>query len=561
MKHRFHFFPAALPDETLHSVLSRYARLYGLGQITPVFASVLGSGSFAHNAPFPCHLTDLVDALPPGTGLSVSEVIERHTLLPYYQPFLSALQVASAKMQMAHQGEEALKLKLGLIASRLENATRIRFCPSCIVHDVEYAGVAYWHRVHQLPGVWVCPDHSEPLIVLDHRKLTRYKQRLLLPDDDGVQSHATLLDISEYHRRALLGIAQLSFEVLQANALPQPADRMRGTLLSDAITLDLASRNGRLHLGPLARYMNAFFQTLPSSGEFSILGNAAAEMPASWVTKILRKPRRTHHPLKFILLASALRIDVSQLLPATDAPPRVVTPESEAPAARTHSCPSCAPSLQSKFAGTAATGVQQPVWARALLGAGAEEIAAEVGVSLASVYRIIRARPDGPSQWKLSRYERERGQRRARFESQYPVCLAHECTDYMWLYRNDRQWLNRRVREAGVHEGKRPHSHPFIKLDPSLAEHILECARSLRALPGKPVHITRSRIGRELDVVSRFEKQLSKLPLCEAALASVCESRESFHQRRLLWANQQLNREGKPVTVSLLYRTASIRPS
>jgi len=34
-----------------------------------------------------------------------------------------------------------------------------RVCPDCLLYDIRNHGAAYWHRVHQLPNVFVCPRH------------------------------------------------------------------------------------------------------------------------------------------------------------------------------------------------------------------------------------------------------------------------------------------------------------------------------------------------------------------------------------------------------------------
>ena len=101
----------------------------------------------------------------------------------------------------------------------------------------------------------------------------------------------------------------------------------------------------------------------------------------------------------------------------------------------------------------------------------------------------------------------------------------------------------------------------FAALDARLAGEVRQCAEALYALAGKPVRISRTRIGRELHVLSRFEKQLCKLPLCAAMLDKVCESIEGFHDRRLRWARRKLLSESKPISRSSLYRVASIRPT
>ncbi|WP_348636025.1 TniQ family protein [Pseudomonas aeruginosa] len=164
MELKFHFFPTAFPDETIHSVLSRYARLCGGSSRKAAFAGERAAVSFTQNVAFPSRLADLVEALPRGTDLSVAQIIKRHTVLPYYAPFLTNDQLQHAQASMAGEGK-GLMLRLGVNASRIEGASRVRFCPVCLNEDIGRVGAAYWHRVHQLPGVLVCPHHGRMLKV------------------------------------------------------------------------------------------------------------------------------------------------------------------------------------------------------------------------------------------------------------------------------------------------------------------------------------------------------------------------------------------------------------
>jgi hypothetical protein len=562
MDHEFHFFPAACPDETLHSLLSRYVRLSGLGSWASVFNAAQGDGSFARDLPFPCHLIDLVQALPSGANLGLDSIITRHTLLPYYQPFLTEQQLNNAQFQMTYQGGIGLKIKLGLIASRLEITSRTRFCPTCLTRDVGDYGTAYWHRVHQLPGVWVCPHDQSSLMAVDHYWLTRGARKLYLPQDEDIQAHAHPLLINGRQRRSLLTVAQNSLCLLEANAPPQSATLIRQVFLRGAIERGLASPSGRLCLGELAHYLRRYFEAFPTSGEFLVLRGELDSPPACWVTKILRKPRGTHHPLKYLMLASAFGLDLSNVLRANGVslciPPRHL--EKPPCTEGLHVSITTELAQQSVQIQHVSKRAERAVWERAITGAGVEEIAHSVRLSAATVYRSIRAVSGGTEWWKQLKTLKARETRRERFSSHYLTSLAHECPDYSWLYRNDPQWLKAYLGESGAHKGHRQPRSLFTELDTQLAEKIIRCARSIRALPGKPVRICKTRIGRKLDVLSRFEKQLDRLPLCADALALVCESTEDFHRRRLVWATEKLVRLGRPITRSAIYRSASIRP-
>lgn len=562
MDHEFHFFPAPCPDETLHSLLSRYVRLSGLGSWAAVFNAAQGDGSFARDLPFPCHLIDLVQALPSGANLRLDSIISRHTLLPYYQPFLTEQQLADAQFQMAYRGGIGLKTKLGIIASRLEATSRTRLCPICLVTDIRDYGTAYWHRVHQLPGVWICPRCQVPLSVVDHHWLAKGLRKLYLPQDEDVQAHASRLLVNKRQHQALLALARNSLHLLEANAPSQPAALIRQALLNVIIERGLASPSGRLCLGELAHFLHRHFEAFPTSGEFLVLRGELDSLPACWVTKILRKPRGTHHPLKYLMLADAFGLDLSGVLRTSGVPSCIPSRHQKVVpyAVGIHASVTERPTKQSIQSPHVSKQTEEAVWEKAITGAGAEEIARSLKLSVVSVYRSIRAISGGADRWRQLKIMKACDTRRERFSRDYLTSLAHECPDYSWLYRNDLQWLKAYLGKSEVQKGHRKLSSLFTELDALLAEKIIGCARSIRALPGKPVRVCKTRIGRELDALSRFEKQLDRLPLCADALASVCESTEDFHHRRLVWATVKLVRLGRPITRSAIYRSASIRP-
>lgn len=53
---------------------------------------------------------------------------------------------------------------LGVVASTVKNPEFLRFCPRCINEDHERVGEAYWHRHHQVPGIFACIFHKCRLV-------------------------------------------------------------------------------------------------------------------------------------------------------------------------------------------------------------------------------------------------------------------------------------------------------------------------------------------------------------------------------------------------------------
>lgn len=99
--------------------------------------------------------------------------------------------------------------------------------------------------------------------------------------------------------------------------------------------------------------------------------------------------------------------------------------------------------------------------------------------------------------WRQARFQVQLRAKRTAFEADYRVQKAHACRAYAWLYRCDKQWLSQFTVNAMTHRAPRTNNvEMFSVLDSRLAGDIMQCAKALRALPGKPVRISRTRIGR-----------------------------------------------------------------
>lgn len=82
-------------------------------------------------------------------------------------------------------------------------------CPSCWQEDIEKYNEPYFHRVHQLPGVYVCPTHHKPLRGFSGRtekiaefSINDYKTFLLrFPEEDMIAyaEYAQALLLSNVH--------------------------------------------------------------------------------------------------------------------------------------------------------------------------------------------------------------------------------------------------------------------------------------------------------------------------------------------------------------------------
>ena len=129
---------------------------------------------------------------------------------------------------------------------------------------------------------------------------------------------------------------------------------------------------------------------------------------------------------------------------------------------------------------------------------------------------------------------------------------------YAWLHRNDKSWLvehspkPKRVMTTNsrVDWGKRD--------EEVLALVRAEVTRILTS-DGKPEQISISRIGKRIGYLSLLDKHLSKMPQTKAYFESVKETVEGYRVRRIRWAIREIEREGQDLQWWRIVRKAGIR--
>jgi hypothetical protein len=158
------FFPDPYPDELLYSACARFADRCNYHNVATAARELFGSANGIVVVSFPSRLGHFVSVLPPGHKYTVDQLIDDHTPLPFYSPFTEPGRVRIIRGEMRGRQDNRICSRLGINAGRLASPDALSFCPECVKADRDQYGETYWHRVHQLSGVYVCPDHSVFLV-------------------------------------------------------------------------------------------------------------------------------------------------------------------------------------------------------------------------------------------------------------------------------------------------------------------------------------------------------------------------------------------------------------
>lgn len=151
-------FPSFYPDELVYSLLARYYMRSGYMRYVFVAEDLFQSKTVRPDIEFINTYTEA--ALRMITRqLSMEKVIEWHTMFPYYGRFLQKerrSKAFDALVKMRGKYHDLLPMQ----KRRTETGRCLRYCPVCVQEDRDQYGETYWHRIHQMQGISICPVHG-----------------------------------------------------------------------------------------------------------------------------------------------------------------------------------------------------------------------------------------------------------------------------------------------------------------------------------------------------------------------------------------------------------------
>jgi len=470
--------PNLVHDQTLYSWCGLVHAWNGLSAQT-ISQELFGSPYTALMHDFPANLAAL-DCSTKGQLGHPRTLALKHTLLGYFLPLVEA-DLAATIMQRTLEGAmPAIKMKLGITASRIGGHHPLKGCPACFDEDEIASGFAYWHVAHQFPSVMVCHVHQRPLVMAWDPVTPVHRRDWLMPRS-GLRRQwidISVEDSVQLQRLLRLAVFSVHFSELAPGSLDgillartyQAALRGRG----------LATANGNLRLSALIEMTRSHYRGIETVPGFEALQSVTPDWPGLAGALTRRKPR-SGHPLKHLLLMSML-FETWELFWGAYAASR----SAERPAAAAvaeepgnakietfHELVSDGKSIRaaSTCVGiSTTTGVkwakqlglqytsrtktfseEKQSIARKMLQAGINVVAVSeaAGVSRISIHRLLASEVELLEAWRIARFLEQRKVTRCWFTQaiqQNPTLTTRQIrrlpgNSYMWLYRNDREWL------------------------------------------------------------------------------------------------------------------------
>lgn len=153
-------FPSIYPDELLYSQLARYHVRSGNLAYILTAEQLFQTKTTRPDVEFLNAYTPEVLSIITST-MTIEDVVMKHTMFPYYGRFLKLERRSMAFDSLVNMRTDYRRL---LPIPKNKTVRYLRYCPICVQNDREKVGETYWHRVHQMVGVDVCPTHHCLLI-------------------------------------------------------------------------------------------------------------------------------------------------------------------------------------------------------------------------------------------------------------------------------------------------------------------------------------------------------------------------------------------------------------
>ena len=213
-------FPPPHDEELLYSVCARYHyRVKSRSVDVPTtLRELFGTNDRVHTQ-FPRHLEHLVVQLPQEFSITAGRLIDKNTLAPMMQPFLTSQDFARLRADMSGADRSSRRR---MVRYPLGEHNKLKYCPFCAQEDRVAVGEAYWHRVHQSSIVQVCVKHE---CHLSFAKLDPTSRCLLLAEDVvRTGGPVQIVDTRNHHEAVLVWMADKAQWLLQLQPGP-PARR------------------------------------------------------------------------------------------------------------------------------------------------------------------------------------------------------------------------------------------------------------------------------------------------------------------------------------------------
>lgn len=602
-----HWFPTPYPDELLYSVFARYHVRSGNTSPKMTIEDLYGKRTIRSVLDLPSNLNVLLSRM--GSNWDVESLIFNHTMFAYHAPYLLPQQSEQVKQSMMGDSGSTIHTRIGITASNVKKKMNLWVCSECMEMDMSLYGETYWRRIHQAPGVFICPKHEGKLEETIVSVKTKNQHEFVIATPLIERTRVNLDELRKEELQLLLKIAQITEILLTKNLLQAQDNTIREKYLLLLKQKGYASLNGFVKRDKLYRSFRAKF----SDRLLDLLQSSLSYDESDWLTKIFRKHRRSFHPVRHMLVMLFLDADLNLLLSQD-----TYLPFGQGPwLCLNVACSNYHQPVVSKLTTTNCYDTGKPVgtfccdcgfifsrrgpdknstdryligtiknygevWKARLTelvneGKTLTEVANELKADRATVKKYA-AELELTVPWKapkvqnkdpkaiMEEYEIQLEGRKNRwlelqglYSNKSKTELRRIAPDvFTFLYRNDLEWLNANspVKKRVQIPNKRV---DWEKRDKELLESVKVFLNKWDLNTERLTKITITSIGKKLNKLALLQKKADKLPLTMNYIREAAENTVSFQKRRVAFRMRKSKEENEQILEWKIYRKAGLR--
>lgn len=303
------FIPTIYEDEILYSFISRYHERSGNIKINNTLEELFSISYLKSNIYLPGYIDNLVKNFPINCEYTAEDIILNHTLYPFFTFFDSDKFSNKIFNLMKNSDNNDIRNKSGTTNTKM-NPIYFKFCNKCIKEDLEHYGETYWHRIHQTPGVFVCPKHNTILydstVKINNANIIEY----IAPNKKNcICNHDIEYSISLKNK--LYNLSKNIKYIINGNLNKKCLDWYKNNYMNALMIKGFATINGSLKVEALVNKFKEYY-----TEEFlNMIGCSINEDTYNnWLLDIFRKPRKRYHPVKHLLIINFLDYSIEKIV-------------------------------------------------------------------------------------------------------------------------------------------------------------------------------------------------------------------------------------------------------
>lgn len=545
------FFPILYKDELLYSGLARYSIRSGNIKEIHNFEDLFGTRNCIASLELPTHIDSLIENMPLNTKYTASYLINNHTLFPFYAAFIQE-ERGNKIVQTMRNGQGAVSyIRMGLISSAVALNQYIRFCPECFKEDYNAYGESYWHRLHQISGLFICPKHMMPLY--NSKELIRAgnRQRYINANRENCVVEREISYNRDFIEKMVWMAEDVDF-LLNNNLGYRDQEWFKSQFRVKLIERGYARMNNYIHQKKLKSDFIEFY-----GEKYLQLMQSEVDIESEcWLSSIVRNNNNITCPTRYLMLARFLGIDLETLFNR-----RLDT------------------YINDIDSDTSIVAEYKDLWDQRLLeliklDLSIREIAGILKSSVKTIRKSIERLGIEPF-WKNNgggRYIHQKYVETKEFEEkkkefrekwlQLHIKYTEKSSNqirkdndgvYAWLKKYDNEWLEdnyRRISKATTRVD-------WESRDEELFPKVQNIVGGM--ISGEPERITWTTIGSKLGTSGWLSKYRDKLPKTKEYIERVEENLQEFHIRKIKWAIEVLEKENKQITYWSLLEKSGVK--